>query len=117
MITSEERQQIVDEVIERILLSLPELVGNLMTSHVSLLKINKEFYKNNKEFAGHKDIVASVVEKVEGENPGMEYSKILEKAAPIIRERLKISSKLNMDSVAKPNRNLSNINFSNNGDL
>lgn len=117
MITTEEKQQIVDEVMERILLSLPELIGNLMTSHMALLKMNREFYKNNVEFAKHKDVVASVVEKVEGDNPGMNYNEILKKAVPLIKERLNITSKLNIDSVSRPSRNLDNINFNNNGEL
>lgn len=106
MITEEERQEIIDAAVEKALLKLPEVVGNLIMNQVALVKINREFYQKYPELASNKDVVASVVEMVEGKNLGMDYKVILEKAVPIIKDRLKVTKKL--DTVlSKPNRDLS----------
>ena len=50
MIDEKERQDIVEEAVskavEKTLLMIPEVIGNLMSSHASLHKINTEFYNN-----------------------------------------------------------------------
>jgi hypothetical protein len=67
---------------------LPEVVGNLMTQHIALSKMNTAFYKEHPEFTEKKQIVASIVEKIEGENPLMKYEDLLVKAVPEIRRRI-----------------------------
>lgn len=101
---------IIDKAKEEALLSWPEVVGNLMQNQASIYKMNAEFYKKYKEFVGHQDVVMSVVEEVEGQNPIEEYDAILEKAVPLIRERIGIKKKVNIDSNPKePSRNLNGI--------
>ncbi len=121
MLTPEERQEIIAEIIEeltrrferllpiwteKVYLGLPELVGNLMTHHAALLDLNKTFYAANKDFAAHKPIVQSVVEQLEGKNPTMEYKDILRDAVPIIRERIAVQAGLDMTTVKRPDRHL-----------
>jgi len=93
---SEKRQEVIDEAVEKALLMLPEVVGNMMTQHVVLNKINKQFYSDYPEFKDKKDIVASIVEMTEGKNPLDKYEKILKEAVPKIRER--INTLQNMDT-------------------
>ncbi len=95
--TPSEREQLIEETIERLLLRLPEVVGNLMSDHALNLKLNKEFYQKHSEFQSHKDVVVSVVEQVEGLNPLKTYQEILDLAVPRIQETIRVKSGLSLD--------------------
>lgn len=105
MITEEEKAEIIDKTVEKALLMLPEVVGNMMAQHVLLTKLNSKFYADNSEFKDHKQIVASVVEMVDGSNPGVPYEELLKMAIPEIKHRISTSSKLDLASVtSSPSR-------------
>ena len=74
MITPEEKEQIIQEALERILKVLPETIGNLMKAQSMYKQLTENFYKENPELKGHSDIVREVVAKVEGSNPMADYS-------------------------------------------
>jgi len=114
MITQEEEDRIVNRSVEKALLMLPEVVGNLIMSQVSMVRLNKTFYSNNPEFT-NKELVSSIVEEIESENPGLKYEEILARAVPFIREKMGLMKGLTTDKVTKPSRNLSSLNL--NGDL
>jgi hypothetical protein len=119
VITEEEKREIIDRAKEELLLAIPEVVGNLIMNQVNLGRLNRDFYTRFPDFAQNKDVVASVVEKLEGEYPGLEYKELLDKAVPYIREQISTTKKLNLTSIVKPNRNLSvlNLHKSNHGEL
>lgn len=103
MITPEERREIIDTAKEEILLSLPEVIGSLMVNHAAMLKNNKAFYDAHPEFKEHKDLVAAVIEQVEGANTIADHSQIMEQAVPEIRKRLLTLKSLNTTTVpSKP---------------
>lgn len=117
MITPEEKQEIVnsvlevvkpmvyeseDKAVERSLLLLPDTMGNLMAQVATTSKINRDFISKYPEFKNHALAAKAVIEKVEGKNPLMKYEDILEKAVPEIRERIKTVEKL--DSKTVPHR-------------
>lgn len=102
--TEEEKEEIIGLAVERALLMLPETVGHLITNHFAMTKLNSEFYKDYPEFTEKKDVVASVIEMVEGENPLDDYENLLKKAVPKIRERIKTVKNLDM-KVSEPDRN------------
>lgn len=105
MVTEEERREIIEQAKEEILLALPAVVGNLMTSHAALAKINSEFYKTYPEFREHKSVVVSVLEKLDGDDPIGSYEEKLKKAVPLIKERIRVSGQLDMQRVpSEPNR-------------
>lgn len=114
VITEEERQSIINEAVEKALLSLPELVGNLIINQINFLRLNRNFYAKFPEFTNSKDIVASVVEYVEGLNPGIKYEQILDQAVPIIRERIKTFKALDMKTANRPSRDIPQLD---NGEL
>lgn len=101
MITEEEKNEIVALAVERAILAMPEVVGNLMANHAALHKMNSEFYKAHPEFAGRKDIVQSVVEMIEGKNPLAKYEEILQMSIPEIQRRLVIAQDINVTEVAR----------------
>jgi uncharacterized protein YpuA (DUF1002 family) len=113
--TPEERQSIIDEAVdkavERALLMLPEVVGNLITDHVAMSKINADFYKAHPEFKDHKDSVASVLEKLDGQNPLLNHKDLLGKAVPEIQRRIETVKSLDMTSVSStPSRSYEPLN-------
>ena len=85
-----EKQALVYEITERILLRMPEVIGNLIQEHSVLLKLNKEFQTKYPEFKAHLPLVRSIVENTELKNPGLSYMDILEKAVPEIREKIRL---------------------------
>jgi len=89
-ITTEEFNKIVFEVTEAILLRMPEVLGNLIQEHAVANKMNKKFYESHPEFKSNISTVRSVVEQVESENTSLEYKEILDKATPLIKERIKL---------------------------
>lgn len=114
MIDEKERQSIIEEAInkavEKTLLSIPEVIGNLMASHAVLHKINTAFYNEYPEFKNEKNVVASVVEMVEGNDPLATYENILKSAVPKIRERILTMKNLDMKNVtSKPDRDFKSL--------
>ena len=114
MIDEKERREIIEEAVnkavEKTLLSIPEVIGNLMASHAILHKINTKFYSDYPEFKDKKDVVASVVEMVEGKNPLATYEDILKQSVPKIRERILTMKNLDMENVnSKPNRDFKGL--------
>lgn len=106
--TPEERESIINEAIERTLLMIPEVVGNLIMNHAAKLRMNKEFYKNHPELAKYKDVVASVIEHLEDSDPSQSFEDIIEKAVPKIKRRIEQVKDLDMKKVEKPNLNFDN---------
>ena len=95
-------QELEDSIIEKVLLMIPDVIGNLITHHMSMSKTNKEFYKKHSELQDHKDVVVKVLEKVEGENPLLIHQKLLEKALPKIQEQIRLSNGMSMENVDVP---------------
>jgi hypothetical protein len=111
-------QEIIDKAVEKAMLVLPEVVGNLITQHVTLSKLNSEFYSSHPEFKDKKDIVASVIEMLDGENPLMDYKDLLAKAVPRIRERIADTKDLNVIDVSPTvNRDFKAIDLKENGEI
>ena len=114
MIEESERQSIIEEAVnkavEKTLLLIPDVIGNLMANHALLHKINSKFYADYPEFKDKKDVVANVVEMVEGRTPLAKYEDILKNAVPEIRKRILTMKTLDMDSVnQKPDRDFKNL--------
>lgn len=107
--TSEERQEIIDAAVEKALMLIPEVVGNLMAHHAALYKINKDFYSKYPEFKDHKQTVASVVEMIEGKDPSKEYKDILKEAVEEIRKQISTIKSLDYEETSTPSRTLNGV--------
>lgn len=102
--TKEEREDIINEAVERVLLRIPETIGNLMARHAQMNKLNREFYSKYPEFKDYRDVVASVIEGVESDYPMTDYKKLLEKAVPQIKARIRRLDNLDTENVSsRPN--------------
>lgn len=112
MITENERQEIIEAAVEKALLILPEVVGNLMATNAAMSKLNKDFYEKYPEFKKHKDSVMSVIEMIEGRDPTIDYKDILDKAVPEIKSRIVQMGKLDITNVQKsPRRQFEDVDF------
>lgn len=110
MITEEEKKEIIDLAVEKALLMVPEVVGNMMAQHALLNKVNTKFYNDYPEFKEYKGLVASVVELVEGTNPNKPYEELLSIAVPEIRKKISSIQSLDMVTSGKPDRDFSSLN-------
>jgi len=107
MVTPEERQEIIDAAVEKALLLLPTVVGNLIVNQTALSKLTSEFYKEHPDFRDNKDAVRFVVEMLEGQSPGRSYTDILRDAVPKIQERIRVTKDLDTSSITTtPDRRL-----------
>jgi hypothetical protein len=105
MITEEERQSIINEAVEKTLLKIPEVVGNLISTYADRIRTNERFYNKYPEFNEHRQIVASAIEELESKSPGRALDKIVEEAVPVIRKRLKSVKGLDSTTITKPDIN------------
>jgi hypothetical protein len=99
---TEREEQLVNIAVERALLLMPEAVQNMITSKTMTRELARKFFAENKDFSEHLDLVQAVIEKTELDNPGVPYSKILEMATPLVKEKLLTIGKTNFQPV--PNR-------------
>lgn len=97
--TEYEEDRIVLKVIERVLNLMPETIGNLMSQYAANNKLRQDFYNKHPEFKDHTDVVASVVERLEGDKLGQDYEGILERSVPYIANQIKIKNDLNTNKI------------------
>jgi hypothetical protein len=72
--------------------------------------MNADFYTKYPEFKDKKDIVASVIEMVEGKNPLLKYEDLLAKAVPEIQSRIKSVQSLNTKTIThNPSRDFNGL--------
>lgn len=110
-LTNEQEDRIVATVIERILNSMPEVIGNLMAEHANNNKLKEEFFSKHEEFKKHLDVVTSVVEAEEGKKLGQDYETILNNSVEKIEEQIKIKNSLDLGEVKKKDALDLNINI------
>ena len=114
MITEEEKQEIidaaVDAAVEKALLLIPEVTGNMMANFATLRETNKKFWDKYPEFVKDKDTAKIVIEETEAKNPLWSHERILEKAAIEIPKRIDTLKKLDLDTISvNPSRQFESI--------
>lgn len=87
--------------VEESLKTLPTVLDHLAKQATYLKGLSDTFYKDNKDLAEHKRLVAAVIEVTEANNPGLKYSEILKKVAPEARRRVSLL-KETKDDARKP---------------
>ena len=102
--TPEEKELLINEITERMLLRLPDIISNLVSNQAEVERLRFKFLKDHPEYREHRDKVIPIIEELEGKNPHLKYEKILDKAVPEITRRLGTLKQLNMSKVEKPSR-------------
>lgn len=105
--------RVYNAAIEKALTKLPEVVSRMVANTAANKAMTTEFYSKHEEFVYHKEIVASVVQEIDAQNPGKNYSEILEEAVPIIEQKIKAAEKAKSLLLDKP----SEISLNGNGIL
>lgn len=77
-------------MVEEALKALPIVNENIARKALALRSASEEFYKEHPDLVGNKALVASVIERLEAENPGLAYDKLLKLAAPEAKRLAKI---------------------------
>ena len=103
LVTDEEADALIDEpkkilskvvdramkvLEEKIMRSLPPIVGNVAQHHISIYRQVDEFYKKNSDLEQYRDFVGLVGTQIEAENPDWPVTKIYEETAKVARARL-----------------------------
>lgn len=104
---TEEREKLINEITERLMLKIPDMVGNLITMYADKIRMSKEFYTKYPEFNDHKDIVAAVIESIDADSKFKPFKEIVEDSVPVIRKRIEAVKKIDMKNVSKPNLDFS----------
>lgn len=99
-LSNDQMNDIVFTVTEKVLLRMPEVMGNLIQEHTSMSKITKEFIDKNEEFQGHNLIIQKVLEQMESDNTGLPYEKLLDMAKPKIAKQILLSKNCDLTSVS-----------------
>ena len=107
MITDEEKEILVNEITERMLLKIPDVVGNLITFYADKIRMSKEFYAKYPEFSDHRDVVASVIESMDANSKFKPFKEVVEDSVPVIRKRIGLLKGIDMKTVKKPNLDFS----------
>jgi ATP-dependent protease Clp ATPase subunit len=84
---------VASAAVEEALRLLPTVTAQLIKTSVAIENMSGEFLEKNPGFKDNIGIVQKVVMQTEAENPGSNYSQVLEKAAPKIKEAIQLSAK------------------------
>lgn len=116
-ISNKDFDNIVNAVCEKVLLRMPEIMGNLQMNLAETSKMTKDFYKKYPDFKNDPQTVQSVLNEIDKNNAGMMYSEILDKSVPMIRERMKVVKSLDTNNIQERNNLNLNISMDGNGEL
>lgn len=105
---SPREEEIIAETLTRAMNILPEVIGNLMIQKSTTGKLSMKFFEENKSFLKHTDIVASTLEDVQNDNPGLQMGEWLELAKPIISKRIDIVDKSDFEKPEYPKSTIYN---------
>ena len=105
--------RVYNAAIEKAITKLPEVVSRMVASTTATQAMTNDFFKRNKDFENHKEIVASVIQEIDSQNPGMNYDEILKDAESIIIEKIIATYKKETLQLDKP----SEVNLKGNGVL
>ncbi len=78
---------------EGVLNSIPDIVKHNLTLLTTLKEASDNFYKENKDLAPFKKVVAAVFEEIASANPDKKYSELMNLVGPEARKRLELHKK------------------------
>lgn len=97
-LTTEKDENLMNEILSRVfnaavektIIKIPELVSRMVKTVSATQAMTEDFFTRNESFKAHRDIVMQVVRDVESRNPDWDYTKILNHAEPLIKEKLSV---------------------------
>jgi hypothetical protein len=88
--------------VEETLKALPGSINHLIKSATTMQALSKKFYDDNPDLVERKEVVAKIMEKVEGEHPEMGLKSILNETGLRARQSLMAKEGFNMDLSGRP---------------
>lgn len=82
---------ITENAVERALRAMPQVVDHLTKQAFLLRKLSTEFYEKHPDLAKHRELVVKTIEETEAKNPHLGYQELLEKVAPMARQKLGVT--------------------------
>lgn len=82
--------RVYNAAVEKTLTKIPELLSRMVKTATVTHAMTEDFFTRNASFKEHKDIVTQVVRDVESRNPDWDYTKILNHAEPLIKEKISV---------------------------
>jgi hypothetical protein len=92
----------VDMAAEYTMRLIPEFIGNVILSKESDRRLMIKFYKDNPDLENHRDIVAAEVVAYKENHSTLTLAEIIKEVTPIIRQKMGMAGKLNMNTITKP---------------
>lgn len=75
---------------ENIMRSLPQVISNFVTQHITMKQTVEDFYKTNSDLSHVKKTVAAVANEVQAENPDFSLDQIFDVTAKKVRQMLNL---------------------------
>lgn len=82
--------RVYNAAVEKTLTKIPELLSRMVKTATATHAMTEDFFARNASFKEHKDIATQVVMDVESRNPDWDYTKILNHAEPLIKEKISV---------------------------
>lgn len=100
-LTEEEKTELFLEFQQRFLLSMPDIIGNLINQHMNNYRLKEKLYSKYPELKKHPQLVAAGLLKTEGNNTLLPQDEIIERAIPTIKQLIADTKPLETGSIAK----------------
>ena len=94
-------ERIANRVTEQILVSLPNIIHHLIGTAAAMRVLSEKFYKDHKDLADHKMLVAKAIEAVQAQNPGLPLEKIMEQVVPLVKSQIKTGDTVKTGSMSR----------------
>jgi hypothetical protein len=105
--------RVYSRAVEDTIRKIPSVMSRLLVSIPAQKLLVEDFYKRNPDFIDHKDVVTKVIERIESDNPGKDYSALLVEAEQEIRKHITACSATKSLPMDKPTE----VNLDGNGVL
>jgi hypothetical protein len=81
-------EEISVKTTEATLRSIPVMLGKLLQVTSSTQELVKDVYDRYPEFKGYKEVVILTIQEVESQNAGLDFKAVVEKAIPLIQQKI-----------------------------
>lgn len=87
---------------ENTLRAIPVMLGKLFQVTSVTTALVQKVYEENPEFQDYKEVVVMTIHELDGQNPGLDYTEVVKKAVPIIKQKIADYSKIANQIVETP---------------
>jgi hypothetical protein len=93
---------VVIKSVETTLRSIPVMLGKLFQVTASTHELVKGVYEKHPQFLQYKEVVIMTIQDVEAQNAGLTFDQVVERAIPLIHEKIADFEKVSQTIVNSP---------------